>query len=53
MADTKFPVAFSGASNPGENVSLRKNTFCSRLTSDKLNFTKYSAAYAVVMATQH
>lgn len=34
LADTKFPVAFTVVSNPGENVSLRKNTFCIRETSD-------------------
>lgn len=29
LADTRFPVAFPAHSNPGENVSLRKNTSAS------------------------
>lgn len=28
LADTKFPVAFSIDSNPGENVSLKKKHLC-------------------------
>lgn len=37
LADTKFPVAISVVSNPGENVSLKKNTRKHSLQSDNLS----------------
>lgn len=46
LADTNFPVAFTAASNPGENVSLRKDTI---IRQQQQTFSKKVTQIGVVL----